>query len=206
LRSNNGLKDIHAPVKNNIFMNFLKKLSAWCYRVTGPFVLTVSVFVFALFMALVLPAMAGVLTEVTGVEKSPDTSLVYSAADLYAMAEAYGAEGRAYYIYTRFTFDIAWPLAYLFFLAASLSYLYRPLVNKKQTWSPVNLLPFAAAFFDFLENSGASLVMYRYPAPTPFIARLTPVFTFLKWLFIGASFAALVLGVAGMIRKKFKTG
>ena len=184
-------------------MNYLKNFSAWCYRISTLPLLIISGVVFALFMALVLPAMAGGLSEITGVTRSPDTSFIYKAEELYAMAEAYGEDGRAYYIYTRFTFDIIWPLAYLLFLATSLSYLYKPLVCQKKAWALVNLLPFAGALFDFLENSAASLVMYRYPLLTPVIAQLAPGFTFLKWLAIGASFAALALGVAGRMRKKF---
>jgi len=58
--------------------------------------------------------MAGGLAELTGTDVSPDTSVFYSAGELYGMAESYGEEGRAYYIYSRFTFDLIWPAAYLF--------------------------------------------------------------------------------------------
>jgi hypothetical protein len=175
-------------------MRTLKMLSSWCYRVVNLPVLIASLVIFVLFMVLVLPNMAGQLTDMTGIAVSPDTSFVYSTKDLYAMAEAYGEEGRAYYVYSRFTFDLIWPAVYLFFLMATITYLFRFLSPEKPL-RLVNLLPFAGVFLDLLENSAASLVMYRYPLPSPFAAFMAPVFTLLKWIFIGLSFVALISGL-----------
>lgn len=170
------------------------KLSSWCYRVVTLPVVIAAVVIFAFFIIVVLPQMAGQLAAISGVDISPDTSFIYTARELYAMAEAYGPEGRDYYIYSRFTFDLIWPAAYLFFLAATITYLFR-FLPEKSPWRLVNLLPFAGTLFDLLENSAASLVMFRYPAETAVVAHLAPLFTFLKWLFIALSFAALVTGV-----------
>ncbi len=175
-------------------MKFPTRLSSWFYQVVTRPVLIAAIVIFIFFMAVVLPHMAGQLTALTGVESSPDTSFIYSADDLYAMAEAYGADGRAYYILSRFTFDLIWPAAYLFFLAATITALFR-FLPESSPWRLVNLLPFAAVLLDLLENSAASLVMFRYPEPTALIAQMAPLFTFLKWLFVAFSFIALVLGL-----------
>ncbi len=186
-------------------LKLLFRLSSWVYRATTLPVVVAAVLVFAFFMAVVLPQMSGQLAAVSGVNISPDTSFIYTARDLYAMAEAYGPDGRDYYIYSRFTFDLIWPAAYLFFLAAAITYLFR-FLPEKSPWRLVNLLPFAGALFDLFENSAASLVMFRYPAETAVIDHLAPLFTFLKWLFIGLSFAALAAGLVSIIiRKQFKT-
>jgi len=174
-------------------MKQAKQLSSWCYRAVNCPVLVAAVIIFVFFLVVVLPGMAGGLSELAGTDVSPDTSFIYSAEELYGMAEMYGEEGRSYYIYSRFTFDLIWPAAYLFFLAASVSYLFRYL-HPNNHWRLVNLLPFAGAVFDILENSAASLVMYRYPLPTAVIAQLAPIFTFIKWFFIVLSFLALVAG------------
>ncbi len=175
-------------------MNLFVKLSKWCYRVVTLPVVIAALVVFAFFVVVVLPQMAGQLTALSGVDVSPDTSFIYTVSDLYAMAEAYGPDGRVYYIYSRFTFDLIWPAAYLFFLVATVTYLFRVL-PEKSPWRLVNLLPFAGAFFDLFENSAASLVMFRYPAETAVVAQLAPLFTFLKWLFIAFSFVALLAGI-----------
>jgi len=181
----------------------LYKLSSWLYRVSGAPILLVAILVFVAFMVLVLPNMAGQLGEITGVDVSPDTSFIYSSTDLYEMAEAYGEEGRAYYIYSRFTFDVAWPLAYVFFLAVTTSYLYRN-HSPGKSWKLVNLLPLVGGIFDFLENSAASLVMYRYPLETPVVATLAPVFTFIKWVLIVLSFAVLIIGLLLKVKNFIK--
>lgn len=177
------------------------KLSSWCYRVVALPVVIAAVVVFAFFIMVVLPQMAGQLSASSGVDISPDTSFIYTARDLYAMAEAYGLEGRAYYIYSRFTFDLIWPAAYLFFLAATITYLFRFLPGKSP-WRLVNLLPFAGTLFDLFENSAASLVMFRYPVETAVLAHLAPLFTFLKWLFIALSFVVLVAGLVFKVARK----
>ena len=170
------------------------KLSSWCYQAVTLPVIIAAVVIFALFIIVVLPQMAGQLAAISGVDISPDTSFIYTARDLYSMAEAYGPAGRDYYIYSRFTFDLIWPAAYLFFLAATISYLFR-FLPEKSFWRLLNLLPFAGAFLDLLENSAASLVMFRYPAETAVVVHLAPLFTFLKWLFVALSIAALVTGI-----------
>jgi hypothetical protein len=185
-------------------VNGFKRFSGWCYRVVSTPVIAGSLAVFILFMLFVLPKMAGRLSEMTGVSVSPDTSFIYSAADLYAMAEAYGAEGRAYYIHQRFTFDLIWPLAYLLFFLALITLLYRHL-PAASSLRLVNLLPFAGVLFDLLENSGAAYLMYRYPEPVPFLAALVPVFTFLKWLMIGLSSLAILIGIVNLLVKRIST-
>ena len=76
----------------------MKNISRFLKRLKHTRILVLTSTIFVLFLLIVLPNMAGTL------ERSPDTSFLYSASDLYTMAEEYGAEGRAYYIRTRFTF------------------------------------------------------------------------------------------------------
>ncbi len=187
-----------------INVGFLNKVSSWVYRVANWPLLAAAALIFIFFTVLILPGMAGNLADLTGVEISPDTSILYSADDLYAMAEAYGSEGRGYYIYSRYTFDVAWPLVYLLFLTTSISCLFRSLPVTKTPWRLINLLPLAGAVLDLLENNAASLVMYRYPLPTPIVAHLAPVFTFLKWIVIGFCFIALAGGILLRVQQYLK--
>jgi hypothetical protein len=48
--------------------------------------------------------------------------------------------------------------------------------------------------FDYLENISTSLVMFRYPSPTPVVPWLAPIFTAVKWVFVNGSFVLLALG------------
>ena len=171
------------------------RISAWLYRVSTGWVTLVALLVFALFIALVLPAQAEQAALESGDAGSPDSSLFYTPADLYAMAEAYGEEGRAAYVRARFTFDLIWPFVYALFLTTSISWLYERAFPPSSPWRYVNLAPVLGALLDYLENSAASLVMLRYPARTPVVDLLAPLFTLLKWTFVGGSFALLALGL-----------
>ncbi len=169
------------------------KLSTWLHkRSTGPVTLAALV-IFIVFTALALPTQAAEMARSTHGADSPDTSLLYTPGDLYQMAEAYGPEGRAAYIRIRFTFDLLWPVLYTFFLATSASWLLRRALPASSRLQRLNLVPVLGMLFDYLENICAALVMGRYPAHTPGIDVLAPVFTFLKWIFIGGSFILLLI-------------
>ena len=167
-------------------------LSNWFLKFsTGPITLAFLV-VFFVFSALVLPDQAARAEVYSGEVGSPDTSLFYTADDLYGFAEAYGTDGRAAYIRARYTFDVVWPLVYLAFLVTTISWLVKRLNLEWRTWGRLNLLPIAGVLFDFLENMSAATVMARYPQTTPVLAHLAGVFTLVKWLFVGGSFIVLV--------------
>jgi hypothetical protein len=61
--------------------------------------------------------------------------------------------------------------------------------------------------FDYAENTSTSLVMYRYPTPTDLVATIAPLFTVVKWVFVGGSFVLLLIGKFALglrsIRKRF---
>lgn len=175
------------------------KLSNWFLKFsTGRFTLAFLV-IFLVFSALVLPDQAARAEVYSGDVGSPDTSLFYSAAELYRMAEAYGPEGRAAYIRARYTFDVVWPLVYMAFLVTSISWLIKRLGLDWATWGRLNLVPVAGVLFDFLENFSAATAMARYPQTTPVIDHLAGVFTLVKWIFVGGSFLLLFILVSKVL-------
>jgi hypothetical protein len=171
----------------------LKTLSTKLYQLsTGPITILALV-IFAFVVAVVLPAQAQRSEVASSGADSPDTSFFYTSTDLYNMAEAYGADGRAAYVRARFTFDLIFPLTYLFFLAASISWVMKRAVpDMKNRWRLLNLFPVLGVLFDYLENISASIVMVNYPQPTFLLASLTPIFTLIKWIFVNGSFVILV--------------
>lgn len=142
---------------------------------------------FALFIVFVLPQVATYSNEALGDSVSPDTSLFYSAKDIYQMAENYGPSGRAAYINLRWTFDLVWPLIYTLFLVLWIIKLSQYLSFYKVTRF-LFILPIIGMVLDFLENIGATIIMYRYPLSSRIIATITPVMTFLKWITLSESF------------------
>ena len=173
----------------------LNRYSAWLRRVSTGWVALAALVVFVLFLALVLPGQAAEAERFVGDAGSPDMSFLYSAADLYRMAEAYGPQGRQAYIRARFTFDLLWPVVYTMFLVTAISWVYRRAFAADSRWQLANLAPVLGMALDYLENVSAALVMARYPQLTAVVAELTPVFTSLKWVFVNGSFVLLLLGV-----------
>jgi hypothetical protein len=172
-----------------------KQISDWLRGVSTGWVALGALLLCLLFIALVLPQQATRAAQATGSSESPDTSFFYSAADLYRLAEAYGASGRQAYIRARFTFDLVWPLVYTFALVTGLSWLFARAFPPASLWQRANLLPLLGALFDYLENLAAALVMARYPEPTPLAATLAPFFTAAKWSLLAASFLLLFVGI-----------
>jgi hypothetical protein len=172
-----------------------KRISDCLRRVSTGWVALSALLIFLLFSALVLPQQATKAEQETGSADSPDTSLFYSASDLYRMAEAYGEQGRQAYVKARFTFDLVWPLVYTLFLATAISWVFGRAFASDSPWQRANLAPLLGALFDYLENLSTSLVMLRYPGRTPVVDALASVFTALKWSFLGASFVLLFGGI-----------
>jgi hypothetical protein len=151
-----------------------------------------AVVIFVLFSILVLPRVAAQSAARTGGATQPDTSLIYSPADLYQMAEAFGPAGRQAYILARLTFDVVFPAVYGIVLMATISWLANRLFPSGSSWRLLNLVPALGMLLDYLENTAAVIVMARYPLRTPVVDLLAPSFTFFKWMFVGGSFVVLL--------------
>jgi hypothetical protein len=182
----------------------VKRISDWLRRVSTGWVALAGLLIFLLFTALVLPQQASKSEQETGSAVSPDTSFFYTPSDLYRISGSYGEEGRQAYVRARFTFDLIWPLVYTLFLATAISWVFGKAFAPESRWQRANLAPLLGALFDYLENLSTSLVMLRYPAQTPVVDLLAPLFTALKWGFLGASFVLLCGGIAVAIWRWMK--
>lgn len=150
-------------------------------------------------MLLVLPIQAEVSSrELAGVG-SPDMSFIYSADDIYRWAEAYGSDGREAYVRARWSFDLVWPIVYGFFLVTAISWVGRRAWRTGSRAHLLNLLPIVAVVLDYTENILTSIVMLRYPSEAMVAAVLASAVTILKWLGVGGSFIALLVGVLAWI-------
>lgn len=181
----------------------MKNLSHWIQRLSNGRVALTALIIFIAFTALVLPKQASQARLSTGSDSSPDLSFFYTSDSLYKFAQAFGEEGRAAYVKARFTFDIIWPLVYMVFLSTAISWLFRGLFKEGSLWHLSNLVPIGGMILDFLENISTSIVMIRYPNPSGVIAIVAPVFTSLKWIFVGGGFILLLLGLVIRVVKSF---
>jgi hypothetical protein len=179
----------------NLDGTLMQRISQYFYSKSSFWVFLITLALFVMFMLVVLPAESDRSAQVTGSVKSPDTSFYYTKTELYQMAEAYGQEGRLYYLDSRISFDIVWPLVYTFFLINSISWILNKTILEESKLRLLNLAPMAGILLDFLENISNMVVMFRYPLRTDILASLAGIFTSLKWVFVGGSFLILVFGV-----------
>ncbi len=179
----------------------MARISGWLYRISTGSLTLAALVVFLLFTGLELPRQtAGAELNNAGAG-SPDLSFYYSSDELYRMAEAYGEQGRKAYLQARWTFDLLWPIVYTVFLSTAISWLFKLGLSVGSRWRIANVVPVIGMLFDYLENISTSLVMLRYPQPCLLGATLAPIFTSLKWIFVGGSFAVLLIGIAaGLLR------
>lgn len=173
----------------------MKKLSHWISQISKGWVVLGALILFVLFAVFVLPRQSEQAETYSGEIGSPDTSLFYTAQQLYRFADEYGPEGRVAYIHARWTFDVVFPLVYGFFLMVTISWIYRGLNLSGKFWLRLNLVPVIAVIFDFMENASTSIVIGRYPKPTAVVDTLAGVLTTIKWIFVSGSFLILLLGM-----------
>jgi len=173
----------------------MQRISQYFYSKSSFWVFLITLALFVLFLLVVLPAESDRSAQVTGSVTSPDTTFYYTRDQLYQIAEDIGQEGRLYYLDSRISFDIIWPLVYTFFLINTISWILNKTILEESKLRLLNLVPLAGILLDYLENITNMVVMFRYPQPTDIIASLAGIFTSLKWVFVGGSFLILVFGV-----------
>ena len=184
----------------------LKNLSAGLYRFSSGRLAILGTILMLLFLITVMPGESAKATVYSAQAGSPDTTAIYSVDKLLGMAEAYGEQGRRAYIQARFSFDLAFPLVYGFFLAVCSNWMLKRLLPPDSRWRRLNLLPLTAVLFDLLENTCTAIVMAAYPTIRPLAAQLAVVFTPVKWLFVTSSFLILIASGLLVVYQAIKNG
>lgn len=158
----------------------------------------ISLFILVVFMFSVLPLMSKMIADIVGDIPSPDTSLIYSGDELYDMAENYGTLGRRVYVIQRVSFDVVWPLVYGMFIFTTIGCTFK---NSK-FYKYLIVLPFLAVGFDYLENIGSTLTFLVFPTRNEVLLSITPMFTFIKWIFVSLGFTlSLVLLIRILLKR-----
>jgi hypothetical protein len=184
--------------------------------------------VFVVFAFTVLPAKAADAALYTPPGASFDTSLFYTPAQAIERAFSYGEEGRAAYIFDRWTFDLAFPLVYGVFMLSAWAFSIKRLVSGAGQAKPAYswlLVPALGIAFDFVENTAVTLLMLGVGSSglesaarggalgatlgvSPWLQAAAvgaSAATALKWLFVAAGFAGaltlpLAAGIAALAR------
>jgi len=127
-----------------------------------------------------------------GQVQAPDLLLGYSPARLHELL-AIWQPAKATFLFGHLVFDNLYPLVYGSLLLLVLARLYVPWAGDRLR-AGVGALPVIAVVADWGENLLLSLLMARYPLFWPGLAWLAAACTTTKWLAIGLSGLALLLG------------
>lgn len=133
-----------------------------------------------------------------------DLMFGFSPEQAYSIISDYGQEGRSGAILSTAIADSIYPFVYAGLLAFAISWFLKTTPIKNKKWQYLNLLPFAALDFDFIENAGIITMLAGYPNQFEIIARITSVAGMLKWSMVVVSMAVIVIIIFwGRIRPLF---
>ncbi len=158
-----------------------------------------------LFLALVIfPVGKSRLEASSGGNGPIDLLISYTPEKAYSMIESYGDDGRSEYRIFSMTADFVFPLVSAAFFGLLLSWLFQRGVSSTSKLQMLNILPFGACLFDWLENLNIIIMLTLYPTKLNAIAELASLCTSIKWGLNGVIFLALFLGVALVFKNRIR--
>ncbi|MCX8129458.1 MAG: hypothetical protein N3I35_05080 [Clostridia bacterium] len=134
-----------------------------------------------------------------------DMQLNYSTEEVYKLIEAYGEDGRNYYIKMIFALDFIIPLGFMMFILATMNLILRK-AKLENYMNRLAVIPFAGCISDYMENICTTAMVMKYPLRLNGIAAVSNIFSLSKMLFCTAGvlavFAAMVYLFFNKYRKK----
>jgi len=181
---------------------------------------------FLLFVVLVLPAMSERTAKYTPAGSSFDTDFFYRADTVADKLAGYSAQGRAAYVFDRWTFDLVFPLVYGFFMLAAWAFGLRvlwgvpsPLGKTRRStaslavpdavpaqaarrWPAILLwFPLVGIVLDFVENTTVTILMLSWPRLPAALTVFASLASAGKWLFVGIGLVgALILPLLAVLK------
>ncbi len=120
---------------------------------------------------------------------APETGLIdfliyYSPDQLYQMISAYGKQGRQLYIVVELSADFIFSIVIAAFFSSFLIWSDSKLKTHFIKIEYYLLFPIIFMLANFLENLGIIWFLSNYPTKSFFLASVTSIFTFSKWISI----------------------
>jgi hypothetical protein len=178
-------------------------LSAYLYRRASGVAVAMAAALTLLFALVIVPNFQNRLEALSGGVSLLDLRLAYSPEQARAMLAAYGAAGRPLYRSFAATGDIVYPVVYATLFALLVSWLFLRGFGPASRWRRLNVLPFAAMLFDWLENAAIIAMLKAYPDVPDSLIRLGSAFTGLKWAVGGLSILLVALGLVRAAAHRF---
>jgi hypothetical protein len=174
------------------FLSLLSRLANWKVILA----LTIAFLVFDFFL---LPMMAS-----PGGKSLPvlDMKFWYTPPQAFDAISQYSAQERQSAAISHLSLDVLYPLIYGALLSLLIIVVFRNAPASQQ--EQLALFPWRAVLADLLENAGLAAMFLLYPNTFNLLAWVTTIFTALKWLQIGFSIVALLVGILLLLLRRKK--
>ncbi|MBW6479140.1 MAG: hypothetical protein K0B37_06895 [Bacteroidales bacterium] len=166
-------------------------LSSWFYEKSkSNLVLLLLLAVFLSFNAFIFPY----FSKLYGLQDHVllDLQFGFTPEFAHAVLAGYGDYGRQGIMVFTGIVDNVYPLVYGSLLALLISRFKMKANAGKNPIQIINLIPFIAVLFDFLENTGILIMIQNYPGQSIPVAWLTSFAGMFKWFFVGCSVLILL--------------
>ena len=149
-----------------------------------------------LILALIYGVFAGVIMP-KSVEKAQgdgplDLLFSYTPETAFAHVASYGELGRAAYVKFSLIVDTAYPIVYTLLFMVIISLLATKLWPARKGLQKLALVPLFAFVFDLCENQNIVSMLKSWPETNDKTAQMASLFTSLKWVSVGLSFAVIL--------------
>lgn len=128
--------------------------------------------------------------------KPLDLFFTYSPSEAYSIVEGYGEAGRAIYVKTELTLDIAFPVIYSLLLSTVLNFLVLSILPPQSAFRNLRYLPFAAAAIDILENLAIVALITLLPRHFDTLAALAGLLTSIKWILVALCMLTILISAS----------
>ena len=157
-----------------------------------------------LFAVVIVPTVQGKLEASSGGSGPIDLLFSYTPEKAYSIIESFGDTGRSLYRTFAMTADIIYPVVYSLFFSLLISWLFQRSFSSTSKLQILNVLPFGACLFDWLENINIITMLTLYPTKSNTVAELASLCTTIKWSFGVVSFLIVLVGLMMALKNKFK--
>lgn len=172
----------------------MKKLSDFLNRISNWKTLIITLAIYMAFNLVLLKNAESKINELAqrtvGVI---DLTFGFNPHKTLQMVANYGDSAREYYANTEMTTDVLYPIVYTLLFCIILTLLFRNKTYKP--FSFINLLPFAAMIFDFLENITIVTLLKTFPNSSETVAFFCELFKMAKWLSFGLIILLVLYGL-----------
>jgi len=176
----------------------MSSISTLLNRVSNWKTLVGLILIDVLFVAVLLKNAEEKMNAMAGKIIGPiDLTFGFNPRRTLRMIEDYGDAARDYYMSVELTIDLAYPLVYAFLFAVAITLIYRRLLGGPVRY--LNVLPFIAMCFDYLENIAIVFLLKNYPEQSLTIAILCEFFKLIKWLLFGLVIFLVLYGLIKLL-------